>query len=74
MFTLYRIALVPAQKQYRIELLFTHKNGDFGAISVTEGSCAAQISRVHRQILERWIGSVPHLACSRLQDSGAVVQ
>ena len=31
------LALAPqARKQYRMELLFTHKNGDFGAISVTE--------------------------------------
>ena len=27
------IDFVPARKQDRIELLFTHKNGDFGAIS-----------------------------------------
>ena len=39
MFTLYRIAFVPARKPYRIGFQFTHKNGDFGAISVTEQSC-----------------------------------
>ena len=27
--------LAPARKPYRIGLLFTHKKGDFGAISVT---------------------------------------
>ena len=26
--------------------VYTHKNRDFGAISVTEGSCAASISKV----------------------------
>ena len=31
MFTLYRIAFAPARKPYRIRLLFTHENGDFGA-------------------------------------------
>ena len=37
-FTLY------ARKLYRIKLLFTHKSGDFAAISVKEQSCAAPIS------------------------------
>ena len=37
MFTLSdRIAFLTAQKPYRMGLLLTHKNGDFGAISVTE--------------------------------------
>ena len=45
-FTSYRIAFAPPRKSYRIQLLFTHKNGDFGAISVTERSCAASISKV----------------------------
>jgi len=31
-------------------LLFTHKTGDFGAISVTERSCAALISKVTSHI------------------------
>ena len=39
-----------AMRSYRIGLLFTHKNGDFGAISVTEGSCAVPISKVERHI------------------------
>ena len=30
------MALASARKPYRIGLLFTHKNGDFGAISETE--------------------------------------
>ena len=49
-FTLYRVAFTPAQKQYRIGLRFTNKNGDFGAISVTERSSAARISKVERDI------------------------
>ena len=40
-FTLYRIDLAQTQKSYRVGLLFPNKNGDFGAISVTERSCPA---------------------------------
>ena len=40
-FILYEIAFAPAPKPYQIRLLFTHDNGDFGAISVTERSYAA---------------------------------
>ena len=36
MFTLYRMALASARKLYREGVPFTHKKGDFGAISVTE--------------------------------------
>ena len=39
MFTLHRIALRPHENH--MGLVFTHKNDDFGAISVTERSCAA---------------------------------
>ena len=52
-FTLYRVAFTPAQKQYRIGLLFTHKKGDFGAISVMERRCAAPISKVESHISDR---------------------
>ena len=38
MFTPYRIAFAPPRESYRIQLLVTHKNGDFGAIFVTERS------------------------------------
>ena len=41
MFALYRIVFAPAWKPYLRGLLFTHKNGDFGAISVTVRSCPA---------------------------------
>ena len=54
MFTLYLIAFAPAQKLYRIGLPFTHKNGDFGAISVTELRCAALISNVERHMSNRF--------------------
>ena len=36
MCTLHKIAFAQARKPYRLGLLFTHKNGDFGAISVTQ--------------------------------------
>ena len=32
MFTLYRIVFAPTQKPYRIGLLFTHDDGDFGQV------------------------------------------
>ena len=50
MFTLYRITLALARKPYRVGLLFTHKNDDLDAISVTEGSCPSPISNVKRHI------------------------
>ena len=53
MFTLNRIAFAPARKPYRIGLLFTYENGDFGTISVTERSYAAPISKVVSHILNR---------------------
>ena len=54
-FTLLRvnIAFAPAWKPYRIGLLFTHKNGDFGAISVTGRSCAVPSSRLKSHIWNR---------------------
>ena len=44
--TLYQVAFMPAQKRYWIGLWFTHKNGDFGAISVMELSWVAPITKV----------------------------
>jgi len=52
MFTLYRIAFASVRKPYREGLLFTHENGDFGAISLTERNCAAPISIVEYHISE----------------------
>ena len=37
----------------RIGLLFIHKKGDFGSISVTQQSCAGHISKVDSHILDR---------------------
>ena len=48
------MAFAPAQKPYRIALLFTHMNRDFGAISATAGSCAAPISKVESHVSNRF--------------------
>jgi len=49
---IYWIALAPppARQLYRIGLLFTHKNGDFGANSVTERNCTAPISKLESRL------------------------
>ena len=45
------IAFAPARKPHRIGLLFVrHKNGDFGAISITERLKAAPISKAESHI------------------------
>ena len=55
MFTLYRIAsFTPARKPFQIDLQSTHNNSDFGAISVTERSCASPILKVERYISDRF--------------------
>ena len=53
MLTLYRIPFAPARKPDRIWLLFTHENGEFGAISATERACAEPISEVESRISDR---------------------
>ena len=53
MFRLYRIAFGPTRKSFRIGLLFTHKNGNFGAISVTE-------RRFRTWSVTHGIGSLPN--------------
>ena len=54
MFTLYRVAFALAKNwPYRIGLLFTHKNGDFGAISVAGRRYEAPISKVESDISDR---------------------
>ena len=59
MFILYRIvSFTPARKPFQIDLLFTHKNSDFGAISATERSCAALTSKVDRHVLDRFCGTL----------------
>ena len=47
---LYRVAFFSD----RIGFLFTHKNGDFGRISVTERSCATPISKTDLRISDRF--------------------
>ena len=48
MFILYRITFALARKPNRIKLLFTRKNVNFGAISVTEQSCPTTSLKVER--------------------------
>ena len=38
--------------------LFTHRNGDFGAISVTDRSCSALISKVECHKWDRFCATV----------------
>ena len=58
MFTLYRIAFAPPRKSNWIGLLFIHKNRFYGAISLTEKSCAAPISKVERHLSERFCATL----------------
>ena len=51
--SIYRITFTPARKPYWIGHLFTHRNGNFGAISVTERIFTTQISKVKRHISDR---------------------
>ena len=53
-FTHHWITFVRGRKLYRIGLLFTHENGNFGAISVTERSCTAPILRVKDHLSDKW--------------------
>ena len=43
-FTQYWTTFAPARKSHQKGLEFTHKNGDFGPISLTERCCASPIS------------------------------
>ena len=53
LFTPHWIRFAPARKPYRIGLLFTHKNDNFGAKSVTKRTCTAPISKWRVTVLER---------------------
>ena len=53
MVTLYWIAFVPPRKSYQIGILFTHMNGDFDAIPMTEQNCVTPISKVEIHIWHR---------------------
>ena len=57
MFTLYRMAFAQARKTLPESALFTLKNGDFGAISVTDRSCAASILKLERHISDRFLAT-----------------
>ena len=57
-FTLCRLALASARKPYWIEIVFTHKNGDFGAISITERSCTAPISKMEPHISDTFCATL----------------
>ena len=59
MFALYQIAFAPIRKPYWIGLLFTHEKGDFGAISVTERSFPAPISK-WRVTYRIGVHTIPH--------------
>ena len=52
MVKLYWIAFVPPRKSYRIGILYTHMNGDFDAISMTERNCVRPISKVESHVLD----------------------
>ena len=58
-FTLNWKALASARNPYRVWLLLTYKNSDFGAISGQERSRAAPISKVERHLIwERFAASI----------------
>ena len=55
---LFWIAFALPSKLYRLRPLFTHTNGCGGAISVTERSCVAPISKVERHISDSFCVSL----------------
>ena len=64
MVKLYWIAFVPPRKLYRIGILFTHMNGDFDAISMTERNCVTPISKVESHVLDTLgVYTLPDRAC-----------
>ena len=70
MFT-YRITFTPARKLYRIGHLLTHRNGDFGGISVKERIFTAQISKVKRHISDRFCTTLKCSVTRYLSRSGS---
>ena len=55
MFTTYLYSSCAARKPYHVGLLFTRKNSDLGAISVTERSGAAPILIADRHKSDRFL-------------------
>ena len=47
-------------------LLFTQKNGDFSAISITERNYAAPISKVERHTSDRFSECHPMVQCEQV--------
>ena len=52
--------------------MFTHKNGDFGAIYVTEQSCAVPISKVESHI-SNGVHTIPNSLSSRHEKLSSTV-
>jgi len=67
MFTLYGTVIARARKPYRRGFLFPHKNSYFGAISVTERSSTAPISKVVSHVSD-WCSYYPADSCSCRQE------
>ena len=64
MVTLYWIAFVPPRKSYQIGILFTHMNGDFDAISMTERNGVTPISKVESHVLDTLgVYTLPNRPC-----------
>ena len=49
---LYWIVFVLPRKSYRIGILFSHMNGDFDVISMTERNCVTPIFKVESHALD----------------------
>ena len=64
MFTLNQRVFEPAQKPYQIGILFTHKNGSFGAISVKERSCVVPVSNVEGHLSDSFSCGRRAMRCS----------
>ena len=70
MFTINRIAFPPTRKPYWTGILFTHENGDFDAISLTERICATPISKVNSHISDMCSHSISDsLSCRQKKPS-----
>ena len=64
MFTLNQRVFEPAQKPYQIGILFTHKNGSFGAISVKERSSVVPVSNVEVHLSDSFSCGRRAMRCS----------
>ena len=71
MFIWYGIAIARARKPYQIGFLFADNNSYFGAITVTERSSTAPISKVVSRVSD-WCSSYPADSCSCRQEKLSV--